>query len=188
MQAGIEMNEKQRLFFAVNTPEALKQEISEKILPLIPKDKWRKVLPENLHVTLHFLGWLPKGAIKRLQEQVEPLKLFESFEAEVNCVGHFKARVLWLGIGKGSEEFNLLNSKLQEAIGSRDERFHAHITLARNKGAKKQEVERLVERLGENLEARNVLVKSLELMVSQLRKQGPKYSVVFSVPFIGPGL
>ena len=170
------MNEKQRLFFAVNLP-------AERILPLIPKEKWRKVLPENLHVTMHFLGWLPKQAVKELQEKAELLSQFECFEAEMNCVGHFKDRILWLGFGKGSQEFNLLNSRLQKAIGTRDERFHAHITLARNKGAKRQEVEQLVERLREKLEARKIGVKGMELMASQLRKKGPKYSVVFSIAF-----
>jgi 2'-5' RNA ligase len=172
-----------RLFLAVNLPTELKQEIAEKILPLIPKERWRKVLPENLHITMHFLGYLPRESVARMRQQLEQLENFEEFEAEINCVGHFKGRVLWLGIGKGSEQFNLLNKKLQEAIGTHDERFHPHVTLARNKGAKKEEVEELVEALREKFVGKRVLFKSLELMLSQLRKSGPKYSVLFSVPF-----
>ncbi len=176
-------SEKPRLFLAVNLPAVLKQEITENILPLIPKEQWRKVLPENLHITLHFLGYLPRESLKQMKQPLEELESFEEFEAEINCVGHFKGRIPWLGVGKGTEEFNLLNKKLQKAIGTRDERFHAHVTLARNKGAEKEDVEKLVEVLREKFVGKKVLVKSLELMESQLRKPGPKYSVVFSVKF-----
>ena len=182
MQEGTEMTaENMRLFFAINLPPDLRQEISEKLLPLIPKCKWGRVLPENLHVTMHFLGYWPKDEIARLEKQVQPLQKFGCFEAEANCVGHFKGRVLWLGFGNGTEEFNLLNRKLQACLGTHDDRFHAHITLARNKGANKKEAEELVGLLGENFSGRAVLVKSLDLMQSQLRKAGPKYSMLFSV-------
>ena len=181
-------NEKKRVFFAVKLPEEVKQQIAEKLLPLIPKDKFRKVLQENLHVTLHFLGWLPKEAVKQLQEKVEPLQHFEAFEAELNCVGHFKGRVLWLGFGKGTEEFGLLNRKLQACLGTHDERFHPHVTLARNKGAGKKQAEEIVERLRKELRPKKIQVKGLELMLSQLRKAGPKYSVVHSTRFTQAGV
>jgi len=169
-----------RLFFAVNLEPALKQEIAEKILPLIPKDKWRKVLPENLHVTMQFLGHLPREAVAEIEGKVSVLKDFESFEADLNCAGHFGNRVLWLGFGKGTEEFNLLNSKLQQVLETHDERFHAHVTLARNRGEKGEELEKLVEKIRKVWQAKRVWVKNLDLMKSQLQKSGPKYSLVFS--------
>lgn len=184
MQAGAEMtSEKQRLFFAVNLPDSLKREIAARLLPLLPKDGLRKVLPENLHVTMHFLGYLPKEAVKELKEKVESLKDFGAFEAELNCVGHFKGKVLWLGFGKGTEEFGLLNRKLQDCLGTHDERFHAHVTLARNRGLGRGEVQALVEGLRKELQPRLVQVKGIELMLSKLRKSGPVYSVIFSLPF-----
>lgn len=175
-------NESKRLFFAVNLPNEVKQEIAEKVLPQIPKDGWGRVSKENLHVTLHFLGHLPKEAIKRLQEQVEQLQKFDCFEAEINCAGHFKGRILWLGFGKGTQEFNLLDRKLQKAIGTHDDRFHAHITLARNKGAEKKQAQEIVEKI-RNLFKRKIQVKSIELIESKLESSRPKYSVLFSVNF-----
>lgn len=177
------MDKELRLFFAVNLPKEVKQEIAEKMLPLIPADKWRKVLPENLHVTMQFLGYLPGEAVNRMQADVQQLQRFEPFEAELNCVGHFRGKVLWIGIGKGTGEFNLLNSKLQQAIGTHEERFHAHVTLARNRGAKKQETDALVEKLRGIGFKKKILVESIELMQSILHKAGPEYSVVFSVRF-----
>ncbi len=179
------MDKELRLFFAVNLPKEVKQEIAEKFLPLIPADKWRKVLPENLHVTMQFLGYLPREAVNRMQADVQQLQNFEAFEAELNCVGHFKGRVLWIGVGKGTEEFNLLNSKLQQAIGTHDERFHAHVTLARNRGARKQETDELIEKLRGIGFKKKIQVESIELMHSILHKTGPEYSVVSSIKF-GP--
>ncbi|MDP2974498.1 MAG: RNA 2',3'-cyclic phosphodiesterase [Candidatus Diapherotrites archaeon] len=177
------MDKELRLFFAVNLPKEVKQEIAEKMLPLIPADKWRKVLPENLHVTMQFLGHLPSEAVNRMQADARGLQNFEPFEAELNCVGHFKGRVLWIGIGKGTEEFNLLNRKLQEIIGTHDEIFHAHVTLSRNRGAGKQETDALIEKMRAIGFRKKIQVGSIELMRSELHKAGPEYSVVFSVPF-----
>jgi len=170
---------KKRLFLAVNLPAELKREIGEGVLADLPKQGLRKVLPENLHVTLQFLGYFPEKALKELQARLESVD-FECFEAELNCVGHFKGNVLWLGFGKGTEEFNLLNRKLQHALGTYGERFHAHVTLARNKGLKRQKVQGLVEGIREKLKPRIVKVESFELMESRLGKAGPKYTKIFS--------
>ena len=48
------LHEQKRLFFAVNLPDDVKKEISENVLPKIPKDGWNRVSKENLHVTMHF--------------------------------------------------------------------------------------------------------------------------------------
>jgi len=179
-------NESKRLFFAVNLSNEVKQEIAKNVLPEIPKNRWSRVSKENLHVTMHFLGHLPKESIKRLREQVEVLQKFDCFEAEINCAGHFKGKILWLGFGKGTEEFNLLNRKLQKAIGTHDDRFHAHITLARNKGAEKKQAQEIVGKIGK-LFKRKIQVKSIELIESKLESKGPKYSVLFSVIFCQNG-
>ncbi len=180
------MNKNKRLFFAVKLPQSMKQEIAEKVLPLIEKEKWRKVLPENLHITIRFLGHLPKEAVNGLEQKTCALQEMEGFEAELNCAGHFKNKVLWLGIGKGTEEFNLLHKKLEESLGTSNQRFHAHITLARNKGAKSKEVKELVEKIRAAFESKKLQVESIDLMESFLQKSGPRYEKVFSVQFKGP--
>lgn len=185
------MNKTKRLFFAVNLPKEYKREIAETFFPLIPKDKWRIVLPENLHITLLFLGNVSAERIARLREQAMQLQDFGAFEAEVNCAGHFGGRVLWLGTGKGTEELNLLCGKLQQAVFSpgflqgkkADERFHAHVTLARNRGADSRQAQQLVEEMRVKLQPRKIPVLGFELMESFLHKAGPEYREVFSVKF-----
>lgn len=175
-----------RLFFAVSLPERVKERIERELLPLIPKGKWRKVLPKNLHITMQFLGHLPEEAIGKLQQETAGLRNFQQFEAELNCIGHFKGRVLWVGTGKGTEEFQVLNNKMGEAIGTQNKRFHPHATLARNKGAKKQETQELVERLRAVGFREKIIVRGLTLFESHLHKAGPEYVKRFDVPFTYP--
>ncbi len=173
------MNKQKRLFFAVNLPDKVKEEISKTILPKIPKEKWRTVKKENLHITMRFLGHLPEQAIGELQEKTNVVGNSEEFYAELKGVGHFKNRILWIGTGEGTNEFNLLSKKLCEALGVLDKRFHAHITIARNRGSKPKETDELIEGLRKQKFERRITVRSVDLMESILHKAGPEYKKVF---------
>ena len=147
----------------------------------IPKEKWRVIRPENAHITMHFLGYIQEKAIMELKEKAAQLENFGSFEAELAGIGRFKNRVLWLGVGSGAEEMSLLSKKLCSAIGLREEKFHPHVTLARNRGSRAEETDRLIESLREKAFREKISVDSLELMESILHRAGPEYKTVFSV-------
>lgn len=180
------MSEQKRLFFAVNLPEEIKREISEKLLSEIPKDKWHKVKEENLHITMRFLGYLPREAINELKDKVVQLAEFDSFEAELSGIGHFRNRVLWIGTGRGTDELNLLSKKLCSALGVREDRFHAHVTLARNKGSRAKETDALIEILRKKGLRAKIQVNNIELMESILHAAGPEYKRAFSISFRVP--
>ncbi|MDD5162801.1 MAG: RNA 2',3'-cyclic phosphodiesterase [Candidatus ainarchaeum sp.] len=173
--------ENSRLFFAVNFSEELKEKIFNELAVEIPEKGFGKTSRENLHITLVFLGFFPKEKIPGLREKAMQLKNFKGFEAELCEIRHFKGRILWLGIGKGSEEVKLLAKKLCEAIGIDEENFHAHVTLARNKSATKKEFDAVLEKLGAKNFSEKIAVKSLELMESKLSPKGSIYKKVFSV-------
>ena len=177
------MNKQKRLFFAVNIPAETKGRIAKELLTEVPSDKWRIVKTENLHVTMRFLGHLPGDAIAKIEEQVSELKEFDSFEAELTEVGHFKNRILWLGIGKGSEELKLLSKKLCSLLEVTEEQFHPHATLGRNRGSKAEETDFLIENLRKKWVSETVPVESIDLMESVLHKAGPEYSKLFSIKF-----
>ena len=101
------MQKEKRLFVCINFPQEAKKEIAG-FLDAIPKEKFRKVLPENLHITLCFLGRMPEGKIKKTTEKLPALENFGKFEMELTGFGHFESRIIWLGTGKGSEELKLL--------------------------------------------------------------------------------
>ncbi|MDD5148017.1 MAG: RNA 2',3'-cyclic phosphodiesterase [Candidatus ainarchaeum sp.] len=178
------MPENARLFFAVNFSHELKERVFKELVEEIPKNGFGKVGMENMHVTLVFLGYCGKEKIAELEKQADALKDFEGFEAELNCIGHFKGKVLWLGTGKGTEEFNLLAKKLCKAIAvENEEEFHAHVTLARNKGATKKEFDEAVEKLRKKKFFEKIRVRGFDLMQSTLTGKGPVYKKVFSVEF-----
>ena len=176
------MNSQKRLFFAVNLSEETKKGIA-KLVEKIPKEKWRTVKPENLHITIRFLGHLQREDIAKIEEKACPLKEIDCFEATLNGIGHFKNRIVWLGVGKGTDELNHLSKKLCNALGVREDRFHAHVTLARNRGSAPEETDKLIEELRKQEFSKTVEVKSLDLMESILHKSGPEYKKLFSIQF-----
>ncbi len=180
------MNQVKRLFFAIKLPKEVKREISGAFFEMLLRDKWRKVKEENLHITMRFLGHLPKEKINELRKEIECLEEFAGFEAELSGIGHFKNKVLWIGVGKGTDEINLLSKKLCSAIGLREERFHAHVTLARNKGSQAKETDELIEGMRAKKFSAKIAIKGIDLMESVLHKSGPEYSRVFSTEFKEP--
>ena len=169
---------KNRLFVAVNLPEKTKNGIAA-FLESIPKDGWGKVRQENLHITLCFLGWIEESKLNEIKTELEKLSGFGEFEMELNGFGHFDGRVLWIGIGKGAEELNALSKKTGKLLGAIDERFHAHITLARNKGAKRKYAAEIIEKLRKTAYREKIIVKSIDLMESRLQTIGPVYRKLF---------
>lgn len=175
------MNKQKRFFFAINLPEKVKDGISEELLAEIPKEKWRKVKAENCHITIKFLGPLSHEAIKKLEEKTIELSPFECFEAELAGVGHFKNRVLWVGVGKGTTELMTLNKKLCGILSAKGDEFHPHITLARNYGSQATETGTLLNNLRAQEFKREIAIKNLDLMESVLHSSGPAYKKIFSV-------
>ncbi|MFH1234265.1 MAG: RNA 2',3'-cyclic phosphodiesterase [Candidatus Diapherotrites archaeon] len=172
-----------RVFIAVNLPEKTKNRICSELMPLLPKKGLKAVERENLHITMKFLGNLGENAAKETIEKLEFAKQTKKFEIELKGIGHFHKRVLWLGVGKGAKELEELGAGIDEALGLGGEKFHPHITLARNKemhavGLEKALVDLEMKGFAETIEA-----GSLDVMQSVLGPKGPKYSVLKKIEF-----
>ena len=170
-----------RYFVALNLPEQIKQEIFEKFSQDTPENGFKVVRQENIHTTLAFIGWWPAEKESQLVEMLSSIK-HSSFELELQGIGHFNHRVIWLGTTKGGEEMTALAKKVQQALDIKDERFHPHFTLARARHPVKKEVAPLLEQLQKKDFKALVQVKSFELMQSILKPFGPTYSKVKSFP------
>ncbi len=139
--------ERLRLFIALPVPTAARREAGRRGRELrrrLPRARW--VPPENLHLTLLFLGRVEEGAVPALVEEVAP-----AFAA---CPGlslrlagggtfppHRPPKVAWVGVEveEGLERLQLLQAAVAEAAGrcldlaQPSKPWSPHLTVARPK-------------------------------------------------------
>lgn len=142
-----------RLFFAVELSNRVREDLAdlssrmEKAARFTPaKISW--VPAENFHLTLYFMGNLPRQIAESLKVEVPPLiGGLPSFDLDVRKLGMFPSdpktppRVLWIGIHKPPAELFLLRDRCADALRKcglpvPDQDFHPHVTLARIKSTK----------------------------------------------------
>ena len=174
-----------RSFVALDIPSQVKRELGGiigKLQRLGGNVKW--VRPENLHVTLKFLGEVEPEGLEEIYRVVEKsIRGIKAFPFSLSGAGIFpnprRPRVFWIGIKEGGELAKLsrlLDEGLETLGFPREKRgFSPHLTIGRARTP--QGLERLTEevvRMGyssEGLEA-----TSLFVMKSKLTPQGPIYS------------
>ncbi len=182
-----------RCFIAIELPEAVKSALSgiEEELKRTGADvRWVK--PENIHLTLKFLGNIEDSKAEKIADIMEKIcNRCRPFEIEIKGAGMFpntkSPRVLWSGL----ENSNVLKSLQEEidegmeAIGfDREKRgFTAHLTLGRVRSLKGKE--RLVEvmRLYEKENIGKMNVVSVSFMRSDLHPEGSRYTKIAEFPF-----
>ena len=123
-----------RLFYAL-WPE---DDIRNRLLALQSQVNGRKVMPENLHMTLAFLGQQSRDLLPILHQVIDELP-FNSMTLEIDRFGYFKKpQVAWAGPSSTPqalldlqhtlmEKLVQFNVPLKAAAG-----FKPHITLARD--------------------------------------------------------
>ena len=176
-----------RTFVALLISEDLKRNIlrvQEEVKKLAPDVKW--VAPENLHVTLKFLGSVPEDVLPRVFAAVEEaVGGRPAFELSVVGLGAFpnpaKARVVWVGIQEGRDELIELarnvDWKLARLGFAREEKeFKAHITIGRARMGKfVKGLAGAIESAGARDLGRQQVV-SVTVMQSDLQPTGPTYT------------
>ncbi|MCX7906223.1 MAG: RNA 2',3'-cyclic phosphodiesterase [Bacteroidetes bacterium] len=146
--------------------------------------------PEQLHLTLHFLGEQPEavlGALERIgrraTSQVGPFWLYS------DAPGAFpdpnRPRVVWLGFREDENLIRLHRALGQElrAWGFRPEErpFRPHLTVARLK--RPMPLRDLLERFP--WEPVPQAVRELVLYKSELRPEGARYRALLALPLVG---
>jgi 2'-5' RNA ligase len=165
-----------RLFLAVDIPAAYKQTLSA-MQSRLPGARWSS--PQQMHLTLHFLGDMPLEPVQRALESVQAT----GFSLSLSGVGTFpnrgKARVLWAGVDE-SEPLLVLHQKLGEALQTvgyqPDKRpYHPHITLARFRQPPPQEALQAYLATHQAFKTATFSVKDCILYESQLGSDGAVY-------------
>ena len=185
-----------RTFIAVEVSEKIRGRLSHDILQLksrAPLVKW--VIPDNLHLTLRFLGDVKENDLEELfdalREEVESLP---PFALEIRGVGAFPnwrhPRVVWAGCGEGADEAVELAETVESLcvdLGYEKERrpFRPHLTLGRVKQpADALGLEEAVNGMEEKLFG-YLDVDAVVVFMSSLRRAGPVYSPMARIHLIG---
>jgi 2'-5' RNA ligase len=124
-----------RLFVAIDLPPDIVARLQE-LCYGVPGARW--VQPEQMHLTLRFIGEVDGGVFRDIKEGLADIKT-EGFALQVKGLGFFPPRktprVLWAGIAPVEEVSGLRrridNVLLGLGLAPEGRKFSPHITLAR---------------------------------------------------------
>jgi len=188
------MPERIRAFIAIEIPNEIRAGICQ-VQAAVRASRLRGawVRPENMHLTLKFLGDIRPDEIETIAGMMaEACKRYEPFQLTVRGMGVFpgadRPRVLWVGIGGQVDVLEKLQHSLAQQLaegGYPDEkrRFHAHLTLARFKGPVAAQELLAAMRAQAAFETEPFAVRETILFQSVLRPTGAQYSALHRVGF-----
>ncbi len=185
-----------RLFIAVDPNQETQKKIIE-LISMIKRDYsfagLRYTHPNNLHLTLRFLGDTDEKLIRNIQHSLDQIcQLNDEFELNFSGLGVFPSRknprILWLGVANPAPVSSLA-SAISASISLKPEsgnvRFTPHLTLGRfSENASVNSAEtlaRLFSNLG-NVHIGTSPVQEILLYQSTLRPEGPIYNVLSRHP------
>jgi RNA 2',3'-cyclic 3'-phosphodiesterase len=172
-----------RIFISMDMPEEVKKEI-QKIQDNLPEFRGKFTEPENLHLTLKFLGEISDEKIKKVRENLGEVK-YSSFESEINYGGYFdnsmskkysRKIIYWLYMSNCEGLQKLIDENLSDLF-PKEERFMSHLTIARVKSTENKQAF-LKELKNIPIPKMKFLVDSFKLKHSVLTKQGPTYETI----------
>jgi 2'-5' RNA ligase len=183
------MSESVRAFLAVDLSDEAREmltRVADRLGDALPPDV-RVIPPENLHLTLKFLGNFPEAELPRLVRAVLPRVIkTKPFEIEIGGLGAFPsaraARVVWVGVMEGGAPLARLARQLESAtsrVGVDRERrpYRGHLTLARLRTPARVHL----DELGDTGHA-PVPVREVVLYRSDLSSSGARYTALARFP------
>jgi 2'-5' RNA ligase len=183
------MSELIRSFVAVEVPGRVRQQISELLVVLRrqPLSSVRWVRPEQMHLTLAFLGEVTSDFITAVQGAlVKAAPTIPGFAAQLGGLGAFpglgRGRVVWAGMKMGKNELVALQREVTRVlvgVGYVPEArpFSPHLTLGRLREPAN------VAPVGQaRFESEPFDVDRVVLFRSVLRPEGPVYTRLAEFP------
>jgi 2'-5' RNA ligase len=178
-----------RCFVAIEIPEQIKSflgEIEERLKKYRADIRWVK--PENIHLTLKFMGNTEEANIKKISLVIDEVcHRYHPFCFKVKGIGAFPnkrtPRVLWTGI-ENNDKLRSLQRDIEDGLTSagfkkEEKGFSAHITLGRFKSLRGKDV--LFNNIKdlEDKEFGSVDVRAVSLMKSDLHPDGARYTRIY---------
>lgn len=181
-----------RLFVALEIPSTVREHLAELVNSLravSPQTRW--VRPENLHVTLKFIGEVPETQLAPIRTALAQARSTQPITIAFRGLGFFPSerhpRVFWAGI-EASPNLKTLAADIEKAtetlsIAGEQRTFSPHLTLARFEPPRVPE--KLREAIQENAgrEFGSLRTHQFQLIESKLKPSGAEYTTVESFSF-----
>ncbi len=175
-----------RLFVGLALPDSLKRTLAV-LSGGLPNARW--VPPENLHLTLRFIGEVDETLADDIDENLRSLHE-TAFPLEIGGLGTFESGRgvfhLWVG-AKRSPALTHLQGKIERAVvragcAPQGRRFQPHITLARLKDPPLGRLKDVIA--GHNLFQAAMTVSRFTLFSSHLGRGTPIYRAECDYPLM----
>jgi RNA 2',3'-cyclic 3'-phosphodiesterase len=186
-----------RSFVAVEIPAGMQSALARCTAPLqkaLPKPLIRWVAPQNVHLTLKFLGDVSPANLERLAEalKVEAVT-HETFTMSVGGLGAFptprQARVIWIGLAAPAALIALLRGveAVAASLGyaSENHPFSPHLTIGRvGQNVSETDLQRIRAALEGTVVGAlgTVRVEAVHIFKSDLIPGGPVYTHLYTLP------
>jgi 2'-5' RNA ligase len=175
-----------RTFIAIEVPSEIKSALAalQTELRRVEADvSWTR--PENIHLTLKFLGEVDKGRIREIEKAcVDSVAEFQPFALSLKNTGAFpnsrQPRALWAGLSGEIEKLLEMRRRLEEKLAligfEREQKeFRPHLTIGRVKSNRKTRELIAIADLY-LLPALSFDVNEIVVMKSELHPSGARYT------------
>jgi len=178
---------------AILLPDTLRVALATEIERLGPRGRgvgW--VVPENLHLTLKFLGGVEPPRLEGVAAALQATAAATTpFELGLLGLGAFpsptRPRVIWAGAHTGGGAVATLAARVDDALGPldfprEDRPFSAHVTLGRVREPRRDPALTVALAAGAEKDFGRFRVEQMALMRSDLSPRGARYTLLASWP------
>jgi 2'-5' RNA ligase len=181
-----------RLFAALKIPSTVREHLAELVNSLravSPQTRW--VRPENLHVTLKFIGEVPEAQLASIRTALAQVRSDRPVTLAFGGLGFFPnerhPRVFWAGI-EASPDLKTLAADIERATETpsiaREQRpFSPHLTLARFEPPRLPDQLRTAIQDNAGREFGSLRTHQFHLIETKLKPSGAEYTTVESFSF-----
>jgi len=180
------MEEKKRLFISVELPEEVKSELKRVCDYFAGKDLFvgRCVRPENMHLTLQFLGSVYENMLPKIDRALKNVsfKICKAKLGQLDVLPSQKnMRILFADLH--APQLHRLAKQIEEVLAgifdAEDREFKNHITIARIKSIKDKDT--FLEQIAQfKVSPLGFEITEFSLQESELTPEGPIYKTVSS--------
>lgn len=179
-----------RAFIAIGLPEGIRRDLTllQALLPLP-----RRQEPEDLHLTLAFLGEQPEPLLEALHDGLMALRAspFPLLLQGAGLFGGARPRVIWAGVAENPAlrhlQSRVARMAVQAGIPVAAQGFAPHVTLGRAGALEPDQRARLEAAVvaADGFRAGPWQVEAIVLYASYLGRKGARYDVLAEYPLAG---